>query len=124
MCRAIGIPGHINFAGYSPDGSLLLTTSQDGTAKVWMANDGELVATLSATMAPSPWRALAQMARQVVTASEDQPPGVAHSAGPHYTRRYHRDGRQDLEGHDGVVHSACYSPNGNKIVTSSDDGHG
>jgi WD40 repeat protein len=39
--------GRINYVAYNPDGSLIVTASADGTARIWDARSGFLLATLS-----------------------------------------------------------------------------
>jgi tetratricopeptide (TPR) repeat protein len=99
-------------ATYSPDGSRIVTASDDRTAKVWDARTGTETLSLkhrsrvqSATYSPDGTR--------IVTASVDKTARVWHA----------RTGAEifTLKGHIGFVSSATYSPNGTRIATASED---
>jgi WD40 repeat protein len=50
LSRIAGLRGHqwsISSVVFSPDGQLLVTTSTDGTARLWSARSGELVTVLA-----------------------------------------------------------------------------
>jgi WD40 repeat protein/serine/threonine protein kinase len=100
-------------ASFSPDGSRMLTASEDGTAKVRDAKTGAEVLTLkghpflviSASFSPDGSR--------VVTASADRTAKVwnAETGAEVLT----------LQGHTSVVFSASFSPDGSRVVTASED---
>jgi WD40 repeat protein len=70
LFELVGHVGQINSAAWSSDGALLLTGAMDGTARIWSASMGDLLATLqhgeqvwSASFSPD--------GRRVVTSSDD-----------------------------------------------------
>jgi WD40 repeat protein len=97
---------------FAPDGSRILTASDDNTARLWDV-DGNLLATLlghtgrvnSAVFAPDGGR--------IVTASSDRT-----------ARLWDRDGNPlaTLEGHVAEVNSGVFARDGRRILTASSDG--
>ncbi|EAU62543.1 WD-40 repeat [Stigmatella aurantiaca DW4/3-1] len=112
------LKGHENgvqSAAFSPDGSLIVTASDDQTALLWDSHSGQPLATLkhersvlSAAFSPDGTR--------IVTASDDQTARIwgwdGHSAQLLAT----------LQGHENSVQSAAFSPDGSLIITASSDG--
>jgi WD40 repeat protein len=103
--------GPVRAVSFSPDGSLVLTASDDGTARIWRA-DGVLVHTLKQ---PGPLTAasFSPDATLVLTAGRD---GTARiwrmdTGEPTATLR-----------HGGPVTSATFSHDGRAVVTTSEDG--
>jgi len=105
--------GSVWSATFSPDGRLVVTASQDGTARLWQTSTGERVAVmghkgevLSAAFSPD--------GAYLVTASAD---GTARlwdaSTG---------EGLFTLRGHTAEVFSAAWSPDGVRVVTAGGDG--
>jgi tetratricopeptide (TPR) repeat protein len=100
-------------ASFSPDGTRIVTASQDGTAKVWDAKTGAEALTLkghtdwvhSASFSPDGTR--------IVTTSGDKTVRVwdAKTGAEALT----------LKGHTDRVYSASFSPDGTRIVTASFD---
>ena len=104
---------------FSPDGTRIVTGSQDRTAKVWDARTGDGPARPQGAhgRGASAWRS----AR------------TARGSSPAVTTGRRRCGTRGrgrallaLKGHTGVVSSASFSPDGTRIVTGSDgpDGEG
>ena len=111
------LSGHgdnVNSAAYSPDGTRIVTASQDKTARIWDARTGVQLAVLSGHGG-------------IVYSAAYSPDGTPHR---------HRVSGQDrarsgmralvrqlavLSGHGDVVGSAAYSPDGTRIVTASQD---
>jgi hypothetical protein len=111
------LSGHEDFvseARFSPDGSLVVTASADGTARIWRTDGtgkplilaGHTDMVYSATFSPDGSR--------ILTASAD---GTA--------RIWRTDGSGEpliLAGHTGAVTFATFSPDGSRISTASADG--
>jgi serine/threonine protein kinase len=103
----------LNSAAYSPEGTRIVTASDDKTARIWDARTGAKLAVLSghgdvvASVAYSP------DGSRIVTASFDKTARIWDA----------RTGAKlaVLSGHAGFVYSAAYSPDGTRIVTASDD---
>jgi WD40 repeat protein len=106
--------GHVAGVGaavFSPDGSLIVTASQDGTARLWRA-DGTPVASFEGHAGAVLWATFSPAGSLVVTTSDD---GTA--------RLWRPDGTlvASLEGHAGPVLWATFSPDGSELVTTSTD---
>ena len=110
----IGLTGHkgwVTSAIFSPDGSRILTTASDGAAYVWRADGSGTPITLTghkalvtATFSPDGSRVLtADGAARIWQADGSGPPIVLTD----YTDR---------------IYSATFSPNGNSVLTVSNDG--
>jgi WD40 repeat protein len=106
--------GRVTSAGFSADGSQVLTTADDGAMRLWAADQDEprVVGVHSSrvesvTFSPD--------ATRILSASDDKT-----------ARMWSLDGStkpQVLEGHTDWVRSAVFSPSdGQKVVTTSDDG--
>ncbi|WP_437828088.1 nSTAND1 domain-containing NTPase [Sorangium sp. So ce1153] len=106
-------PGSVVGAGYSPDGTRIVTACEDGAVRVWNADgQGEPLvfrrhegAVTSAAFSPDGTR--------VVAASFDST-----------ARVWSADGQGEplvLRGHEKAVMSAAFSPDGERIVTASVD---
>jgi WD40 repeat protein len=111
------LKGHvfkISNAWFSKDGSRVLTTSVDGTARVWIAESGLEIADfghvngLGLTTAQ-----FSQDGQSVATATADGLVQLWDASVPAPA--------MILKGHSGVTLTAQYSPDGTKIVTSSAD---
>ncbi len=109
-----GHEGQITDARFSPDGSRVLTSSDDGSARIWRTDGtgkplvlrGHTAEVSSATFSPDGSR--------VLTSSDD---GTA--------RIWRADGTGEplvLRGHTAQVLSATFSPDGSRVLTSSWDG--
>ena len=111
----VGHTNWVNSAAWSPDGSRIVTASQDGTARIWNAKSGAPLAVLkghtgsvnSAAWSPDGTR-LATTSRGDVTARIWD----AQSSAPLAV----------LKGHTNSIDSAAWSPDGSRIVTASQDG--
>ncbi|OUD12068.1 AAA family ATPase [Thioflexithrix psekupsensis] len=117
----------VTSAAYSPDGTRIVTASMDKTARVWDALTGQEILILrghegwvnSATYSPD--------GRQIVTASggwKDGEDGGWEDSKDNTSRVWDAQTGQEiltLQGHEGYVYSAVYSPDGTRIVTASQD---
>ncbi|WP_437303990.1 nSTAND1 domain-containing NTPase [Sorangium sp. So ce388] len=106
-------PGSVVDAGYSPDGTRIVTACEDGAVRVWNADgQGEPLvfrrhegAVTSAAFSPD--------GTHIVAASFDST-----------ARVWNADGQGEplvLRGHEKAVMSAAFSPDGERIVTASVD---
>ena len=43
VCKLLGHLGNVLYTGWSNDGHFVITASMDGTARIWSADDGELL---------------------------------------------------------------------------------
>lgn len=110
-----GHEARILATAFSPDGTLLATASQDGTARIFDARTGRQRFLLSG----HDWHVLATEfspdGRQVLTAASDMTARIWDTA----------TGRQLqlLRGHQGVVSSARFNADGSRVLTTSWDGY-
>lgn len=110
------IEGHSSYiwsATHDPAQNRLLTTADDGTARIWNATTGQPLAVLRGHDELVRHAAASPVDGRVVTAGDD---GTA--------RVWSADGRAlaVLRGHEGPVLMAEFSPDGDRIVTASRDG--
>jgi WD40 repeat protein len=104
----------VTSAAFSPDGRRLVTSSADGTARVWEADSGRTVTTLRGHTKAINRVAYSPDGKQLVTASSDESARVWDSATGHTIAV--------LRGHTREVSVATFSPDGKKVVTASADG--
>jgi len=110
----IGHAGMVVFAGFSPDGTRVVTASQDQTARVWNTDgSGESVALQGHTA--------------LVNSVSFSPNGihVVTASGDKTARVWNADGSGEpviLKGHGGEVLSTSFSPDGRRVLTASRDG--
>ena len=100
-------------ASFAPDGRHIVTASEDKTARVWDAENGDQRATLRGHTEGVRVASFSPDGRQVITASTDKTARLWNA----------ETGQQQsaaLE-HDGVVRSAAFSSDGQRVVTASDD---
>jgi WD40 repeat protein/TPR repeat protein len=104
---------YVNSAAYSPDGTRIVTASNDNTVRVWDARTGIQLAVLSGHLDRIYSAAYSPDGSRIVTASIDKTARVwdAHTGAQLAV----------LSGHDDRVYSAAYSPDGTRIVTASMD---
>jgi WD40 repeat protein len=102
--------GPVNAAAYSPDGSKVVTASEDGTARVFRVRDGSLLATLrhGASVTDATF---SRDGRWIVTSSRDRTARLWTASG-----RAIRTFR-----HDGAVLDVALSPDTKTLVTLADD---
>lgn len=115
----LGHSDAVRSAEFSPDGTQIVTASNDGTARVWTAGEnGAWVTTGRLVGHKGPLRAavFSPDGMRIVTASEDATARVwAIGANGVWTE----SGR--LEGHESPVNSSVFSPDGTYVVTMSLD---
>jgi WD40 repeat protein len=101
----------VTTARFSPDGSLVVTSSRDATARIWDAKSGALLHTLRGHFVDD--AEFSPDGRWVVTAGPST--AALWSAGDGAFLFY-------LRGHKGRVTSATFDRGGNRIITSGEDG--
>ena len=98
---------------FSPDGSRIVTASEDNTARVWDAASGQELTRLEGH-GNNVWpAAFSPVGARIVTESWDETARVLDAASGQELAR--------LEGHGDWVNSAAFSPDGARIVTASRD---
>ena len=108
-----GHDGAVLFAGFSPDGTRVVTASSDRTARLWDATTGKELFVLRAHEGDVNFAGFSPDGTRVVTASSDRTARVWDAV----------TGKEIsvLRGHDASVNSAVFSPDGMSIVTASSD---
>jgi WD40 repeat protein len=108
-----GHQGSVNQAIFSPDGMLILTASDDKTARLWRTNNGEILHRLSGHQARITQAAFSQDGQLVITVSRDKT-----------ARLWQVESGQLLHtftGHAGTIYHADFSPDNRLIITCSWD---
>ncbi|MBI5032479.1 MAG: helix-turn-helix domain-containing protein [Chloroflexi bacterium] len=100
----------LNGIAYSPNGQRLATVSNDATAKVWDATNGQLLLTLTGHTAPLSDIAFSPDGTRLATSSDDQTAKVWDSA----------SGKElfTLRGHTDQIRKVAYSPDGKRLVSA------
>jgi WD40 repeat protein len=109
-----GHEGMVRSVEFSPDNRLLVTASDDGTARIWESSTGKNVAILRGHTGPVSNATFSPDGRFICTAGGDGKAGIWGGT----------DGQliAYLSGHKGAVKSALFSPDGESILTASEDG--
>ena len=103
----------INSCAWSPDGTLIVSASDDRTVKVWEAASGKLLNTLSGHEGWVRSCAWSPDGTLIVSASDDRTVKVWEAASGKLLNT--------LSGHEGPVLSCAWSPDGTRIVSASSD---
>jgi eukaryotic-like serine/threonine-protein kinase len=106
-------PGSLVTASFSPDGGRVITASEDGTARLWKADNGETGGEPMKHDAEVLSAQFSDDSQKIVTASVDG-----------FARIWASDTCQLVAPpmrHDDIVHFAAFSPDCQKVVTASRD---
>ncbi|HZF11033.1 MAG TPA: CHAT domain-containing protein, partial [Thermoanaerobaculia bacterium] len=100
-------------ASFSPDGTRVVTASDDKTARIWNAATGQLIATLTGHTVKVTTASFSSDGTRVVTASWDKTSRVWNASTGQLIAT--------LTGHTDEVWAASFSPDGTRVVTVSWD---
>jgi WD40 repeat protein len=103
----------IGSVAFSPDGKLMVTASDDKTARLWDVATGKEIAVLRGHEGPVTFAAFSPNGMLVMTASEDTTARLWDTTTSKEIT--------PLKGHEGPVTSAAFSPDGKRVVTVSED---
>lgn len=116
----VGHTAHVLNADISPDGTRIATASEDGTARVWDIDSGEVLATLGGNQG-SVWSVTYSPDGSQLATTDDKGTRVwdveCLKAGDSNEGCVTRE----LGGHASSVYLAAFSPDGLHLVTASDD---
>ena len=115
VLNLVGHQGTVEFAAFNPDGTRVVTASDDKTARIWDAATGQEIAVLRGH---EDWVWCVSYdpgGTRIVTASRDKTARVWDVATGRETASF--------RGHGGFVQFAAFSPDGARIVTTGDDGN-
>jgi hypothetical protein len=104
--------GRVVTAGFSPDGTTIVTASDDNTARLWDSR-GRPLSELRGHTASLNYAAFSPDGQTLVTTSNDGTARLGDREGKHPV---------ELKGHKSPVTYAAFSPDGQTIVTASEDG--
>jgi len=103
----------VTAVAFSPDGTRILTGSDDNTARLWDATSGKVVAILSGHTNWVSAVAFSPAGTHVLTGSGDDTARLWDAATGKAVAT--------LSGHTGSVEAVAFSPDGTRVLTGSDD---
>ncbi|RPD70200.1 WD40 repeat-like protein [Lentinus tigrinus ALCF2SS1-7] len=109
----------IHSLAYTPDGSKLIAGASDGKLYVWNSETYELEKTLEKNMAVVTFIVFSQDGRRMATGGTESVFYIWETA---QLGVPNVQPLSVLDGHHGMVCAAAFSPDGDRIVTASDDG--
>ncbi|KAK6216296.1 Trehalose-6-P synthase/phosphatase complex subunit [Pestalotiopsis sp. IQ-011] len=113
VARLHGHQKQVNHVTFSPDGTLVASSSFDNHTKIWSARDGKFISTLRGHVAPVYQCAFSADSRLLVTASKDTTLKVWSM----------QTGKLavDLPGHQDEVYAVDWSPDGKRVGSGGKD---
>ncbi len=114
LISQLGHSGEVLSAAFSPDGSLLVTASIDGSAILWDSRSGQVVHRLTGYLGMVYSAAFSPDGSLLVTNSDDKSAILWDSCSGQVVHW--------LKGHSEEVRSAVFSPDGSLLATASGDG--
>jgi hypothetical protein len=107
-----GHQGAVLVSRFSPNGRLILTASEDGTARLWMVATSKNLATLKGHRRAVTCAAWSADGNTIATGSDDRTVRLWHVSGVPL---------QVLRGHKKGVTSVTFSPDGKRVLSTSMD---
>ena len=108
------LSNNFTYAGFSPDGSHIITTGIDGIADIWGVEDRKIVRSLSGHLGEIIKAAFSPDGSLVATGSTDRTTRVWDVNSGHLLLT--------LTGHTGAVTDLAFSPDGSYLYTAGADG--
>jgi len=105
----------VTSANFNSDGSRIITSSSDTTARIWNSNTGVEIFRLKKHLLPVLWSNFSPNDKLAITASEDNTAMIWDATTGEYLRT--------LKGHIGDIRAANFSYDGRYVVTSGADGY-
>ncbi len=120
-----GHEGSILWATFTADGRRIATASQDNTARIWSTASAKEFIELRGHTGPVIRVAFTQDDKWVSTTSEDNSARIwyAMEVTDEQSGETHQVGQQksELKGHTATVSSVAFSPDGDRLLTGSED---
>ena len=109
----VGHSNYVESVAYSPDGTKIISCSEDKTIKIWNANTGECLKILEGHSVDVKSVAYSPDGKRIISGSIDRTIKIWNANTGECL--------QTLKGHTGIVRSVSYSPDGKRIISGSWD---